>query len=360
VRLPSPGRATGLTGAAFGLVGVGAAAGLAAERYAIGRTRLRPDPDAREPFFALRADRTRTVTTEDGVSLHVEEVGSQRAPLTVVLVHGYTHEMAAWHFQRKAFAADNPGRIVLYDQRAHGRSSRGPAENATIDQLGRDLGTVLDTVAPTGDILLVGHSMGGMTIMALADSRPELFGDRVVGVALLSTSTGKLADVTFGLPAAVGPVTKTVLPWLTRTARRRPGAFERGRRVGTDLAFLLTRYGAFGDREVSPSLVEFTERMIERTPVEVLVEFYDTFVTHDKLKAIEVLRRVEVLILVGSKDLVTPPDHSRAMAEFLPEASLVVVEGAGHMVLLERAALVTLQLRAWIARTTRAAPARSA
>jgi pimeloyl-ACP methyl ester carboxylesterase len=345
----------GLVGAAIGVVAVGAAAGLAAERYAIGRTRLRPDPEAREPFFELPADRTRRVVAQDGVPLHVEEVGSTDAGITVVFVHGYVQQMAVWHYQRQALAADNPGKLVFYDQRSHGRCGRGRAETATIDQLGRDLHTVLEAVAPRGPVVLVGHSMGGMTIMALADAHPELFGRRIVGVALIGTSTGQLAELTFGLPKAVLPVSRRVLPFLTRGMRRRPAHFERGRRLGTDLAFLLTRYGGFGDRDVSPSVVQFVEAMGVRTPVDVIAEFYDTFTTHDKLAAIGVLHDVETLVLVGSKDLMTPVEHSRAIADTLPAAHLVVVEGAGHMVVLERPALVTLQLRALIGRATRAA-----
>ncbi len=349
----------GLLGAAVGVVATGAALGLAAERYAVGRTRLRPDPDAREPFFGLPADRTRTVRSDDGVPLHVEEVGPRDAPLTVVFVHGYVQQLAVWHYQRQALAADSPGRLVFYDQRSHGRSGRGAPDTATIDQLGRDLHTVLQEVVPHGPVVLVGHSMGGMTIMALAAGHPELFGPRIVAVALIATSTGRLAELTFGLPKAVLPVARRVLPLVTRGMRRRPQPFERGRRVGTDLAFLLTRFGGFGDRDVSPAVVQFVEQMGVQTPVDVIAEFYDTFTTHDKLGAIGVLRDVETLVLAGSKDLMTPVDHSRAMADALPDAHLVVVEGAGHMVLLERPALVTLQLRALIARATRSA-ARSA
>ena len=345
----------GLIGAAMGVVAVGAAVGLAAERYAIGRTRLRPDPDAQEPFFALPADRTRRVSADDGVALYVEEVGPESASPTVVFVHGYVQEMAVWHYQRQALAADNPGRLVFYDHRSHGRSGRGSAKSSTIDQLGRDLATVLEAVAPRGPVVLVGHSMGGMTIMALADARPELFGSRIVGVALLSTSTGKLAELTFGLPTAVLPVTRRILPLLTRGIAKQPRSFERGRRAGTDLAFLLTRYGGFGSRDISPSVVEMVEKMAAAMPVEVIAEFYDTFSSHDKLAALSVLERVETLVLVGTKDLVTPVAHSKAMAAALPNAHLVVVEGAGHMVQLERAPFVTLHLRALLRRATRSA-----
>jgi pimeloyl-ACP methyl ester carboxylesterase len=349
-------RSAGLVGAVAGAVAVGAAAGLAAERYAVGRTRLRPDPEALEPFGRLPADRTRVVVADDGVALHVEEVGPADAPLTMVFCHGYTQELAVWHYQRQALAQDNPGRLVFWDQRSHGRSERGAHERSTIDQLGSDLHAVLEACAPRGRVVLVGHSMGGMTVMALADQHPEVFGDRVVGVALLSTSTGKLAEAAFGLPAVVTPVGTKVLPWLTRGMRKQPRVFERGRRLGTDLAFLATRRYAFGSRDVSPALVELVERMTASTPVDVIAEFYDTFVSHDKLSALGVLTRVETLVLVGSKDLVTPPDHSRVMADAVPHAQLVVVEGAGHMVQLERAPLVTLHLRALVRRATRAVP----
>ncbi len=342
-------RTAGLVGAVAGAVVLGAAAGLAAERYAVGRARLEPDPEADEPFFQLPADRVKEVMADDGVLLHVEEVGPEHAPLTVVFCHGYCLTSASWHYQRQALAEDNPGKLVFWDQRSHGKSGRSSHDGSTIDQLGHDLYAVLQTCAPTGKVVLVGHSMGGMTIMALAQHHPELFGDRVVGVALVATSPGVLGEVAVGLPAFAAKVGHRLMPHVTRGMRARPDVFEHGRRVGSDLAFLLTRRGAFGPG-VPPSLVEFTEQMNRSTPVEVIAEFYDTFVDHDKLAALPVLEDVETLVLVGSKDVMTPVSHSRAIAEALPHAQLVVLEGAGHMVMLERQALVTLQLRALVRR----------
>lgn len=348
-------RRAGLLGGIAGAVAVGAAVGLAAERYAVGRDRLAPDPEQDEPFFALPADRVRRVIADDGVPLHVEEVGSERAPVTVVFCHGYTQQLAVWHYQRQALADENVGRLVFWDQRSHGKSGRSSAERSTIDQLGRDLHAVLQSSAPSGKVVLVGHSMGGMTIMALADQHPELFGSRVVGVALIGTSTGKMASVTFGLPAVFSGVNRKVLPFVTRGMQGRPALFEKGRRLGTDLAFVATRKAAFGSPDVSPSLVEFVEKMTADTPVDVIAEFYGTFVDHDKLHALDALTGLETLVLVGSRDVVTPVEHSRTIAAGLPRAQLVVVEGAGHMVQLERAAMVTLHLRALVRRATRAA-----
>jgi pimeloyl-ACP methyl ester carboxylesterase len=347
-------RSAGLLGGIAGAVAVGAALGLAAERRAIGRTRSAADPEAVQDFWNQPSDRVRRVVADDGVPLHVEEVGPVRAGVTVVFCHGYTQRSEVWHYQRQALAADSPGKLVLYDQRSHGRSGRSPAAHATIDQLGRDLHAVIQACAPTGKVVLVGHSMGGMTIMALADQHPELFGARVVGVALIGTSTGKLASVTFGLPAITSRVSSRVVPVISRAMLGNPKLFERGRRLGTDLAFVASRRVAFGTGDVSPTHVEFVERMVAEMPIDVIAEFYDTFMSHDKLDRLAVLRDVETLVLVGSHDQLTPVSHSRELAAALPEAQLVVVEGAGHMVQLERAALVNLHLMALLRRATRA------
>src|SRR3712207_6782970 len=73
-----------------------------------------------------------------------------------------------------------------------GRSGWTPLTRATLDRTGRDLGQVLDAVVPHGPVVLAGHSMGGMSVMALARQRPELVGSRVVGAFLLATSAGGL------------------------------------------------------------------------------------------------------------------------------------------------------------------------
>lgn len=332
-------RRAGLVGGALGVAAGAAAAAVLAERHLVGRARLRPDPHAEEPFFALPADRVLEVYADDGVRLHVEEIGEQHAEVTVVFCHGYTNQLAVWHFQRRALGVEPPGRLVFWDQRSHGRSGRGAPESATISQLGSDLARVLEAVAPCGPVVLVGHSMGGMTIMALADQQPELFlpsGGAIAGVALIATSPGRLSEVTFGLPAALTPVTRRALPVITQEMRRRPAVFERARRLSAEVAFVVARHGAFGTGDVGPALVSFVERMTSEVPIDVIGEFYDTFTDHDKLEALAVLRDLPVLVVVGSRDLVTPPAHSTAIAAVLPDAELLVVDGAGHMVQLER------------------------
>src|SRR6478672_12876717 len=101
---------------------------------------------------------SRTVTTDDGVPLHVEVDGDPDAPLTVVFSNGFTARLVEWELQRVALR--DRARLVLWDQRGHGRSGWTKLTRATIDRTGRDLGAGLDATTPTGPVVLVGHSMG--------------------------------------------------------------------------------------------------------------------------------------------------------------------------------------------------------
>jgi pimeloyl-ACP methyl ester carboxylesterase len=270
------------------------------------------------------------VAADDGVRVHVEEVGPAGRRAVPSFCHGYTQQMAVWHYQRRRWppttrAASSSGTSAPTAAPAR------PPENSTIDQLGRDLHAVLDEVVPRGPVVLVGHSMGGMTIMALADRTPSCSAPASSGVALLATSTGKLAEVTFGLPGRRRRRSTRGCCPSSPDGAPPPGVFERGRRLGTDLAFVLTRREAFGDQDVSPALVQFVEQMTARTRIDVIAEFYDTFTTHDKLAALERPARRRGRARRERPDLITPPDHSEAMPG-VPTAARRRRRGAGHMV----------------------------
>jgi pimeloyl-ACP methyl ester carboxylesterase len=348
-------RALQLAALAGGAATATAAGAVALERRAVGRARSLPDPYADEPFGALHTEGL-DVLTADGVTLHVEVDGDLDAPLTIVFIHGFTLSMDAFHFQRRDLG--DLGRCVFYDQRSHGASGRSGPAQCTIDQLGDDLLAVLQAVAPDGPVVLVGHSMGGMTILALADRHPELFGDRIVGAGLLSTSTGDLAKTIVGVPGWASRAIAPTVPQLARIIRRRAVSLERNRELGGDLAFVITRYLSFGP-PVAPSLVVFMERMLLHTPIQVMADFFDTFLSHDKLKALDVLRDVPVLISCGDRDTLTPAAHSELMAAALPDAELQVLAGAGHMAKIDRFGEVNDALRRLVTRATAPRPDRT-
>jgi pimeloyl-ACP methyl ester carboxylesterase len=350
-------------GVGLAAAGVGAALGLVAERVTVGKP-LRPetDPAGRpvddEGFGTLHSPPVR-VEADDGTLLHVEVdelPDGAPAPVTVVFSHGYALSLDSWHYQRKALRGRY--RLVFWDQRGHGRSATGPAGSATIDQVGRDLARVLQAVVPEGPVVLVGHSMGGMTVMSLAEKEPQFFDERVPGVALISTSAGGLGQVDFGMPH-VGPVVQRFAPAAVKALTRTPGGLvERGRRIGSDLEALLVRRYSYAS-PVPASLVRFTADMIATTRLEVISEFMPTFSTHDKLAALATLDGLELLVMVGDGDLLTPIAHSEEIVHRLPGAEHVVVKDAGHLVMLEHPQIVTMHLIDLVDRSLRSQGASS-
>ncbi|HEU5109211.1 MAG TPA: alpha/beta hydrolase, partial [Micromonosporaceae bacterium] len=176
----------GLLGAVLGVAAAGVAAGIAVERAVVRRSRrVDDDPYVEEKFDHLPYDETRTVTTAGGTKLHVEIIdpadgleldvdfaaeliGAPKAEPTVVFVHGFCLDMGTFHFQRKELTRRGDYRLVFYDQPGHGRSGKLETGEYDLADLGHALRAVLDDSVPEGPVVLVGHSMGGMAIMAFA------------------------------------------------------------------------------------------------------------------------------------------------------------------------------------------------
>ena len=319
-------RALQAAAAAAGLAAAGTAVQVARRRRVIARRGI---GDAK--LGSLRAT-PRTVVADDGVPLHVE-VDEADGQLTVVFVHGFALNLDCWHFQRAGYRG--LVRTVFYDQRSHGRSGRSRPEQSTIDQLGADLRQVVDQVVPEGPVVLVGHSMGGMAIIALAEAHPELFGERIVGVGLISTSAGGINPVRILVPlipdGVGGEVAHRIVAGLARTSR----VVEGIRRISRDVAMVATDMFAFGDK-VPQEYVEFVDDMLSRTHFEVLAEFFPQFDALDKFAVVNAFERIPTTIICGTADKLTDIGHSRKMHSVIPRSTLLECEGAGHMVVIER------------------------
>ncbi|MEE1928041.1 alpha/beta hydrolase [Streptomyces sp. TRM 70351] len=357
-------RRAGLAGAALGAL----AAGVAVERLTVHRAvrrRARLSLDAAGPYGTLRGT-PGTATADDGTRLHYEtdepvrEPGP-RTPPTVVFSHGYCLNQDAWHFQRAALRELGTVRAVYWDQRGHGRSARGPGapggpgappatvperSRLTVEQLGRDLRAVLDAAVPEGPVILVGHSMGGMTMMALAAQYPDWVEKRVTGAAFVATSAGALSEVTYGLPAAGVRALRRVVPGVLGVLTAHSTLVERGRAAGADLLAGLVRHYSFGaPRSVDPAVARFAERLLEGTPIDVVAEFYPAFHAHEQTAALAAFGAAATVVLAGERDLLTPRHHSEAIAAELPGARLDVLPETGHLLMLERPEALDARLR---------------
>lgn len=328
-----------LAATALGAGAAGAAgAGLAVQRRAVRRIQLRPDPYAGEPFGSLRG-RPVPVRADDGTRLYAEIDGEDRTDLAVVFSHGWTLTQDSWHFQRKALRG--LGRLVFWDQRGHGRSDGGERHDYSIPRLAHDLAAVIDQTVPEGTpVVLIGHSMGGMTVMRYADENPEAIGRKVIASGLLCTSPGGLGEVTLGLPATLSRVTHRVLPRALRAAGASAGLIERVRHLGREGVMLIEDLIAFGP-EASPAAVAFAEQMMAETRMDALVDFFHSMISHDVISDCAALGGADTLVIGAENDQLTPVEHSLKIATCIPSARLEVIPTVGHMAMLERPSVVS-------------------
>jgi len=345
-------RRAGILGAVVGLAAAGIATGIAVERAVVRRSKRGvADPYVDEPFDRLPYDESLVVTTADGTDIHVEVVEATVAEpddATIVFVHGFCLDMGTFHFQRTALARRGQHRMVFYDQPGHGRSGRLETGEYELPALGETLRAVIDETVPDGPLILVGHSMGGMTIMAFAELYPEFFDDRVRGVVLIATSGGLIDETRLGLPALIARVGGPLMPVINNATRLTGPAIDRARVAATDLAWLLTRRYGFGGSRPSPSLVSYVEKMNARTSVDTVARYLRTLYTHARYPALVALAHTPCVVIVGDKDMITPVAHSEEILRHLPDAEFVKVDNSGHVVMLEHADQVNATLIAFL------------
>ncbi len=260
------------------------------------------------------------------------------APLTVVFAHGFCLRMGAFHFQRERLAEQwgDQVRMVFYDQRGHGLSGDASPDTFTVPQLGRDLESVLAVMAPRGPVVLVGHSMGGMTVLSHARQYPQRYPTRIVGAALISSAAEGVSRSPLGeilqQPGVGGGAVRR--PLRSRRGAPRPRCGPLDHRTRAARCVVRRR------ESVSPSVVAFSESMMHDTPVHTLVGFLHALEVHDETEGLKALAKIPTLIACGDRDLLTPVEYSQDMAVALPKSELVIAQGAGHLVQSEQPELI--------------------
>lgn len=340
-RLPGPALLAGLgTG-----VAVAALTGIAAATRVLGVRGAGDDPVAPDDLV-FRSDRESIVMSGDGVPLHVREVGPRTAPVTVLFVHGFTLRTASWVLVRNALRErwGDDVRMVFPDCRGHGDSGACTPAQSTVGLLGDDIATVIRTLIPEGPVVLVGHSMGGMAICALATGHPELIGTRVVGASLLGTASHALTDV--GLAAALR---NPVLDVVRAAIRFLPTVVGRGREVIKPLATPFITAGAYAPGDRSATMTDFSSTMSLSAPLGTYAGFMPALEDYDEHGAVPILRRIATSVVCGDHDWMTPLSKSKALADEL-DSELIVLTETGHMLILESAPRVARAVADLVAR----------
>ena len=288
----------------------------------------------------------RRFVTSDGAALHVSASGPADSAVTLVLVHGWTQDHRTWDFVLPHL---DPGvRVLRYDLRGHGGSSPARPGAATIARLADDLAELVAERVPAGPLVLAGHSMGGMTLMALAERHPSLVADRLAGAAFVATSSGDMDRLTLGFPGLVGRGVTRFEPRLARllgrlrsdTLRLRPGMVRSG-----------TRRLVFGDRPGRAQVDSVVEQLLCAHPASA-GRFLDAIAAHRGVGGLGALCDVPSVVLAGEKDRLCPLAHAKVIADELPHAEFVRYPGAGHMLPQERPYEVARRISALVRTAT--------
>ncbi|MEU2033612.1 alpha/beta fold hydrolase [Nocardia amamiensis] len=282
-----------------------------------------------------------TVAAADGVPLAVRVFGADDAPATVVFVHGHCLRSESWSYLRDQLLRQwrSDTRMVFYDHRGHGESGAGHPSTYTIDQLGHDLDTVLRTIAPNGPVILVGHSMGAMVVLAYARLYPETIGTRIAGVGLLAGASNGITEA--GLARFLN---RRAVSSLQAAVTRAPRVMQASKRLTRRLVAPMLREANFGTGKVNPRMAALATAMLNDTPLLTMCSFLHSLITFDETATLHRLGAIPALVLAGSADILVPFAHSVALASQLAGSELVRLEGAGHSVMLERAEEVALSI----------------
>jgi len=276
---------------------------------------------------------TISARSRDGVRLHVEVHGNPDGP-TLVLSHGWTCSIRFWLPLIAELGAEY--RLVAYDQRGHGLSDRAPGSGRRagwygVPALAEDLAAVLDAAAGPEPVILVGHSMGGMTIMAAGESMPVL--SRTRAILLSSTGASDLATTTGLAPGRLGR-------HLARRMLR--GATPLG--PPTWLSARLLAYGTLGPGS-GRALKKENAAIIHACPRRTRAGWGRVLETLDVREGAARLA-VPTAVLVGSADRLTPPRHTDRIVALLPQVhSSTRLPGIGHMAPMEKPAAIAALIR---------------
>lgn len=316
-RRPGPGlvrrveRAAALGGLGT-VVTVAAVTALAAERRRRRHAWLSDTDPLGPKGCSLPPGRELVVPTDDGAHLAVTVAGPEDGP-TVVLPHCWTGTRETWGAVARRLVLGGH-RVVLYDQRGHGRSTAPDGHVPTIPQLGHDLRAVIDAT-DSSDVLLAGHSMGGMTIQSYALEHPDHFAAHVRGAVLVATAARTLgrelpARVVHAVMGEASPAWTRQGAVARRMVRRTIGRPARRSHVQATLdAFAATTGNARAGYLVAMSGMDLRHG----------------------LPGLD----VPTTVMVGTRDRLTPPRAAKVLAEHLPDVQLLVLPGAGHMLPLE-------------------------
>lgn len=277
------------------------------------------------------SDKPDAVTTDIPVHWYeVEPSEPAKEPVTIIFVHGFTLAGESWYRQFNELRKSHPeARLLTMDLRGHGQTGAVPASLCTVEGAAADALAVIAERAATGKLIVVGHSLGGLIALHMVRAAEESIRRRIAGVVLISTSIDKLAAQ--GVPQILA---SPVADAARNAIESSPKEIRKFREAIASLMAPSLAVAVFA-RRTDYEIIEFHAAMINETPLETFVGYLDDLQDHDEFAAGPYLEGLPGAVLVGTKDDVTPRKQADLIMEKWPDAELVEVDGAGHMLPLE-------------------------
>jgi len=291
-----------------------------------------------EPTRAERGDHQMIASTT-GATLYVEVHGPLDAP-PVILTHGWGLDSTIWYYLRRHLS--QRFRVIVWDLPGLGKSRAARGRDIDLPHFAEDLKSVL-SLAGGKPAILVGHSIGGMTLQTLVRDHPDVVADQVAGLVLVNTTYINPLRTMVMSPLALAlrwPVLEPVfrlaiwlqpLAWLGAWQSYLSGSAHLANRIG--FASQVTR-----------SQLEQTTLLATRNPPAALARGNLAMFRWDSHDAIG-RATIPCLILSGDKDIVTKQEASEHIAGHAPFARLCVFEDANHMGFLERSNVYNEEIR---------------
>ncbi|MEP7284986.1 MAG: alpha/beta fold hydrolase [Chloroflexota bacterium] len=248
------------------------------------------------------------------VTLHYSEQG---IGTPVVLLHGFPFSSAIWQTQQQGLSNDY--RVIALDLRGHGAS---PAPEGTYDMetMAQDVLTLLDSL-DVERAAIIGHSMGGYVTLALWRLAPERFS----ALGLISSQAS--ADSDEARKNRYKTAEKVFIEGSSAVAQA-----------------MLPKLFAPHTPDDETFIEQVNTLILNTRPSGIIGTLKGMAARPDSTDLLPHIN-IPVLILTGDHDQLIAPQKADAMAALIPTATLVSVENAGHMPMLEQPQAVLLAMR---------------
>lgn len=306
------------------------------------------------PLLAARDARPSRRVRENGQSqagasgstLYVETHGPAGAPV-ILFTHGWGLDSTIWSYA-KADLSDR-FRVVLWDLPGLGRSRPATPDAISLESFAEDLAGLVRALPRP--VVLVGHSIGGMTIQTLLRDHPGLL-DRLAGVVLLNTTYTNPLRTMILAPALTALRRPVLEPLMRLVIWLRPLVWlSQWQGYMSGSAHLAHRFG-FG-RHPTRSQLDHSALLATRNSPAAQARGNLAMFRWDATGAVAG-RKPPLLVIGGDRDIVTKPEASAAIAE-TGGGRLEMVDGVNHMGFLERAEVYNRLIGDFAAEAHRAA-----